>query len=123
MSSSHSTIHSGIRQLYETFHHNKDDVRQFLLMLSHQLPVLVDQIKSGIINDDFDSGFQAAHKLKSPVKMLSEAKLVNQLVELTELLKEAKYPALIAEKFEIAAPGLESLLVLINQELESLDTL
>jgi CheY-like chemotaxis protein/HPt (histidine-containing phosphotransfer) domain-containing protein len=110
-----------INSLYAVFNKNKDDIRQFLHMLSGQIPTLVNQIKEGILAEKWDEAFQAAHKLKSPVKMLAGSELVDQLTELNEFLREKKDLKSIPSRFEAMAPALESLLVLVNKELESLD--
>ncbi len=120
-----STIQTGdsndaIRHLYTIFHQNKDDVRHFLHMLSGQIPILTSEIKSGIETGNWEHAFQAAHKLKSPVKMLAGVELETQLNLLTEQLKEQKDLNTSQSNFEKLAPALESLLVLINQEIEIL---
>lgn len=110
----------GIKNVYSVFRNNKEDVRQFLHMLSGQLPGLIQQIKTGILNENWDLSFQAAHKLKSPVKMLSSSQLFKKLSDFTEDLKERKNLNLSPENFEMIAPELESLLMMVNKELEDL---
>jgi CheY-like chemotaxis protein/HPt (histidine-containing phosphotransfer) domain-containing protein len=110
----------GIKNVYSVFRDNKEDVKQFLHMLSGQLPELIQQIKTGIITENWDLSFQAAHKLKSPVKMLSSVQLFDKLSVFTEDLKERKNLNLSPENFETIAPELESLLVMVNKELEDL---
>lgn len=120
-----STLKNGdsndsIGHLYTIFHHNKDDVRHFLHMLSGQIPLLTSEIKAGIELENWEEAFQAAHKLKSPVKMLGGNELVLQLNILSEQLNEKKATETALANFEIIAPSLESLLVLVNRELEKL---
>jgi CheY-like chemotaxis protein len=110
----------GVKNVYAVFRNNKEDVEYFLHMLSGQLPTLIQQIKTGIITENWDLSFQAAHKLKSPVKMLSSNQLFEKLSDFTEDLKERKNLHLSPENFEMIAPELESLLVMVNKELEDL---
>lgn len=109
-----------IQHLYTIFNHNKEDVRHFLHMLSGQIPILTSEIKTGILNSNWEQAFQSAHKLKSPVKMLAGSILENQLNELTEQLKEKRNTETALVNFENIAPAIESLLVLVNRELETL---
>ena len=113
-------VHSqtSLQRLYEAFHSNREDIRHFLSMLSQQLPQLIGDIKSGIAQDDWDRAFQAAHKLKSPVTLLGNTVLADSLGVLSEDLKNRKCLENCPAAFDNILPALESLLVLINSELE-----
>jgi CheY-like chemotaxis protein/HPt (histidine-containing phosphotransfer) domain-containing protein len=113
------TTTSSLQKVYELFHHNPEDVQHFLRMLSSQLPVLISEIKTGISEDQWDRAFQAAHKLKSPVTLLGNCQLASALCEFTEDLRNRHKLAESPAAFENMLPPLESMLVLINTELES----
>lgn len=111
---------AGMHQVYHTFNNNTSDIRQFLYLISGQFPTLVNNIKTGIIEGDWDLAFHAAHKMKSPVSLLGDAELYERVSAFTEVLRERSNLENSASLFEDLAPALESLLVLVNQELESL---
>ncbi len=119
-SSANDQPNDGVKNVYAVFRNNNEDVKYFLHMLSGQLPTLIQQIKTGIITENWDLSFQAAHKLKSPVKMLSSIQLFEKLSDFTEELKDRRNLHLSPENFEKIAPELESLLVMVNKELEDL---
>ncbi len=116
----HTNTEEGIARIYEMFHHNKDDVKHFLYMLSGQIPQLLHEIKVGILDSDWDTTFQASHKLKSPVKMLSSDPLIDKISFFTEAIRQRKDLDQAPALFEELAPAIESLLVMVNKELESL---
>lgn len=109
---------ASLQRLYEAFHYNPADIRHFLTMLSQQLPELIREIKNGIAADEWDKAFQAAHKLKSPVTLIGNRQLADSLGELTEDLRNRFRLEHCPATFDDLLPELESLLVLINTELE-----
>ena len=109
---------SSLEKVYELFHHNAEDVCHFLKMLSAQLPLLITEIKKGISDDDWDRAFQAAHKLKSPVSLMGNCELSATLCEFTENLRNRNKLSECPATFETMLPPFESMLVLINTELE-----
>lgn len=111
-------IHQPFKALYESFHNNRADVRQFLLMLSQQMPGLLREIKIGILENNLDLAFHNAHKLKSPVKLLGNPEFVSRYSVFTEQLRHATADFNPASELEELLPGLESLLVMVNLELE-----
>jgi CheY-like chemotaxis protein len=110
--------HSSLQKVYEVFHSNREDIQHFLLMLSQQLPQLIQEIKQGIALDDWDKAFQAAHKLKSPVTLLGNSFLAGELGKLTEDLRNRERLQDCPAAFDNLLPDLESMLVLVNTELE-----
>jgi CheY-like chemotaxis protein len=104
--------------LYDSFRNNKADVRQFLFMLSQQMPGLVSEIKRGILENNIDLAYHNAHKLKSPVKLLGNPEFVARYAEFTEQLRHTKVGFNAASELEQLLPDLESLLVMVNSELE-----
>jgi CheY-like chemotaxis protein len=109
---------SSLQKVYDVFHSNREDVQHFLFMLSQQLPQLINEIKQGIAADDWDKAFQAAHKLKSPVTLIGNSYLADELGKLTEDLRNRERLKDCPAALENILPGLESLLVLVNTELE-----
>jgi CheY-like chemotaxis protein/HPt (histidine-containing phosphotransfer) domain-containing protein len=119
-STKNSLPQTGIEHIYTLFHFNKEDVQHFLMMLSAQLPELTNQMKKGIVASDYQQAFQAAHKLKSPIKLLGSTALNIQLMELTENLRQEIRVSEIPSLLEEITPALESILVMVNFELEKL---
>lgn len=111
---------TGIEKLYATFNHNFNDVLHFLKMLSKQLPEMIEAIREGIKEGNQEKSFHAAHKLKSPVKLMMDKDFAEKFSSFTEDLREQNKFPLAVESFTALENGLESLLVLINTELERL---
>jgi two-component system sensor histidine kinase/response regulator len=108
----------GLQKLYSLFHSNPDDIRHFLSMLSQQIPELIAEMRKGILKDDWEKAFQAAHKLKSPITMLGDTHLATGLGNLTENLRHRRQLNYCPTAFDALLPALESVIVLINSELE-----
>ncbi len=109
---------TGIEKLYAVFNHNTGDVLQFLKMLSHQLPELIEEIRSGIADENREKSFHAAHKLKSPVKLMMDPDFTSHFSAFTENLRDPEKYEAAAALFPVIEITLESLLVIINTELE-----
>lgn len=107
----------GIEKVYAVFNHQETDVVQFLRMLQQQLPALVQEIKDGMINGQMDISFNAAHKLKSPVKLLANPDFCDRFAAFTESLRypAAPVPASVFSEYE---QELSSIMMLINAEVE-----
>lgn len=109
----------GIERVYALFNHQENDVLHFLNMLQQQLPVLIQEIRDGLLTDRQEMAFMAAHKLKSPVKLLAPPLFCDQFSDFTESLR--KNPARIpATSFDAFEQELSGLLVLINTTVERL---
>lgn len=78
----------GISKIYAMFNHHTPDVAFFLQMLSKQIPELMDEIQHGIEGiTSLEAAFQAAHKLKSPVKIFAGESLAAKFSAFTESLR------------------------------------
>lgn len=110
---------AGLEHVFAVFNHNMADVRIFLHMLSRHIPELMDEIESSLSSPiGIEQAFQAAHKLKSPVKLLADASFASAFSAFAESLRapgELPEPRLA---FEGIKPGLVALLVLVNTGLE-----
>lgn len=114
-----ANVHSiTLHRVVEIFHNNADDIRHFLLMLSQQLPQLLDEIKKGIAEDNWNAAFQASHKLKSPVSLLGDSNLTESLTRLSENMRHRRELHACPAEFDQLLPQFESMMVLINSELE-----
>ena len=110
----------GIEKLHAIFNHNAGDVLQFLKMLSQQLPEMIETIRTGIAEGNSEKSFHAAHKLKSPVKLMMESGFAADFSTFTEKLRDEESFEEASANFPILENHLVSLLVLINTELERL---
>jgi len=113
-------IEPGILNIYSIFHNDRNDIKKFLSMLSMQIPELITKINLGLINDDIFTAFQAAHKLKSPVSLLAKKEVSDELSNFTEMLRTEGNGENNLIAFKELAPKLESILVLVNLELEKI---
>ena len=118
----HPTEAVGMEKLYAVFNHNQNDIRQFLQMLHQQLPQLIGEIKTGISEKNKEKTFHAAHKLKSPVKLLAHPALATEFSDFTENLRETNDLSFTEKIFSGLEPDLEGLLMMINTELERLSS-
>ena len=109
---------NGIEKLYAVFNHNTHDVNQFLKMLHQQLPALIHEISNGLNQDQRDIAYNAAHKLKSPVKMLSGEIFTEEFSKFTESLRNGLPLDQARTTFQELEKELEGLLSMINSELE-----
>lgn len=112
-------VKNPLAPVYELFHHNARDIRHFLSMVSQQIPLLTDQIRSALQNENWDVAFQCAHKLKSPVNLLASADIQQALEVFTEDMRHQRDLASAVSRYDLLLPSIESLLVMVNRELES----
>ncbi|MBL7924668.1 MAG: response regulator [Bacteroidia bacterium] len=110
----------GIEKLYAVFNNNTNDIEQFLRMLHQQMPELITAVREGLAELNREKAFQAAHKLKSPVKMLMPSLFAQNYSSFTEQMKESEDLVTSTQEFNNLEKDLESLLVLINIELEKI---
>ncbi|MFM1746206.1 MAG: hypothetical protein RLZZ630_2143, partial [Bacteroidota bacterium] len=68
---------------------------------------------------DPDKAYQAAHKLKSPVKLLAAPAFASAFSSFTESLRTADEMQELRQAFADLKPGLIALLVLVNTGLEN----
>lgn len=110
----------GLEQVYAVFNHNMADVRIFLQMLSRHIPELLDEIECSLGEPtDLDKAYQAAHKLKSPVKLLAAPAFASAFSSFAESLRTTDELRALRQAFAELKPGLIALLVLVNTGLES----
>lgn len=107
----------GIEKVYAVFNHQQTDVLQFLKMLQQQLPVLVQEIRDGLTAGPSEKAFNAAHKLKSPVKLLTNAEFCERFSQFTETLRNTLEPVNITA-FADFDQELNTVMMLINAEIE-----
>lgn len=107
----------GIARVYAVFNHQENDVKHFLQMLQQQLPKLIGEIRAGLTAGEKNLAFNAAHKLKSPVKLLTSPDFSDRFAEFTETLRTTSQSVSITafQKFESELTGL---LMMINTEIE-----
>lgn len=113
---------AGFEKAYLLFHHNTADVKQFLKMVSQQLPQLLDSIRTAQQTDDAQMAFQAIHKLKSPVSLLVDDTLLAKITHLTEVLRDQTSLSSFTGEILHLSGELEALMVRVNSELESIDS-
>jgi len=109
---------TGIAKLYAVFNHNENDVTHFLKMLSQQLPELIADLKLGLAEQNSEKAYHAAHKLKSPVKLLTLNNYSISFGEFTESLRSQYDFHLASTQFIVLESELNALLFTINIELE-----
>ena len=108
----------GIAKLYAVFNHNENDVQQFLIMLSQQLPQLIDEVWKGLEESNHEKTYHAAHKLKSPVKLLTTASFAQKFSDFTEGIRSQHDFDNAIIQFETLKIDLDGLILTINMELE-----
>jgi CheY-like chemotaxis protein/HPt (histidine-containing phosphotransfer) domain-containing protein len=107
-------------QLYKIFNHNADDVRHFLMMLSFQIPELEKEMHTGIAASNWQQVFQAAHKIKSPLKLFGNTKLVQLLEELSEDARSEMNTASYASRMNEIKELLAENMLLIHETLDGM---
>lgn len=107
----------GIARVYAVFNHQENDVLHFLQMLQQQLPKLIEEIRTGLNTGQQELAFHAAHKLKSPVKLLASPAFTDRFTDFTEQLRDHS-TAVTESAFHDFETELSGLLVLINSEIE-----
>ena len=115
-----SSTFTGLESVYALFQHQSSEILSFLKMFSRQLPELTDAIRKGIENGESDKAYQAAHKLKSPVKMLASAEFCSAYDSLSEALRKPLIDETTRNIYESIENELVALEVLINSEIERL---
>lgn len=108
----------GIAKLYAVFNHNENDVQHFLKMLSQQLPQLIDDVINGLAESNQEKTYHAAHKLKSPVKLLTTSSFAQQFSDFAESIRSQHDFNIAIDQFEKLKINLDALLVTINMEIE-----
>jgi len=108
-----------IANIYGLFNNNRKDTLDLLQMLRNQIPELMLTVKKGILASDWEQTFQASHKLKSTIKLFSDEHLTTLIFEISENAREKKSLEEIPNAFENFVIRSESILMLINKELES----
>jgi CheY-like chemotaxis protein len=107
-------------QLYNIFNHNADDVRHFLMMLSFQIPELQKEMHAGIAAANWQQLFQATHKIKSPIKLFGNTKLVQLLEELSDDARNEMNTASYASRMNEIQELLEENMLLIHETLDGM---
>ena len=108
----------GIGKLYAVFNHNENDVQHFLKMLSQQLPQLINEVCKGLQESNHEKTYHAAHKLKSPVKLLTTASYAQKFSDFTEGIRGQHDFDIAIIQFETLKIDLDVLILTINMELE-----
>lgn len=110
---------AGLEQVFAVFNHNMADVRIFLHMLSRHIPELMEEIENALNTPlSIEQAYQAAHKLKSPVKLLADAPFAAAFGSFAESLRTPGELLEPKAAFESIKPGLVAILVMVNTGLE-----
>jgi len=113
-----STTFTGLENVYALFQHQVSDILSFLKMFSRQLPELTETIRKGVEFGQPELAYQAAHKLKSPVKMLASPTFCAAYDELSEGLRKPEIDENTRARYREIESELLALEVLINSEIE-----
>ena len=109
-----------ILSLYSLFNGNRKDVKNLLLLLHHHLPESMQMLKNAILDEEWETTYHTAHKLKSTLKLFNSDSLFSLISNITEYAREDCKRSVIPEMFDELNTRLEGLMVLINNELEAL---
>lgn len=115
-----SSTFTGLETVYALFQNQASEILSFLKMFSRQLPELTEAIRKGIEAGEPEKAYQAAHKLKSPVKMLASPTFCAAYDSLSEALRKPEIVAETRVAFHSIELELLALEVLINSEIERL---
>lgn len=115
-----ATTSNPVEGLYSLFNHNKDDVRNLLLLLQKQLPESMTSLKNDILADNNESIFNNAHKLKSTIKLFNDDTLFKCVSDITEYARTSRNRELIPSLYDELNKGVSGIMVLINLEIEML---
>ena len=115
-----SSTFTGLEAVYALFQHQAGEILSFLKMFSRQLPELTEKIRSGIESGQPEQAYQAAHKLKSPVKMLASPSFCAEYDSLSEALRKPEIDTETRNIYRSIEQELLALEVLINSEIERL---
>ena len=108
-----------VTHIYTMFNNNREDTIGLLQMLSKQIPELIQLMKEGILESDWDKTFQSSHKLKSTIKLFGDDQLTSLVFEINENSRQRKSLEEVPHSFERFVVGAEGILMMINKELES----
>jgi CheY-like chemotaxis protein len=115
------TMHSNpVKGLYILFNHNREDVLNLLILLKNQLPENMLALKNDILSDNYTAIFNSAHKLKSTIKLFNDDVLFRCICDITENARTKNSIEDIPSLYDELSKGVSSILVLINQEIESI---
>ncbi|MEP7263188.1 MAG: response regulator [Bacteroidota bacterium] len=106
--------------LYSLFNHNKEDVRNLLLLLQKQLPESMTSLKNDILADNNEAIFNNAHKLKSTIKLFNDDALFRCISDITEFARTSRNRDQIPSLYDELNKGVSGIMVLINIEIEML---
>ncbi len=115
-----NTSSNPVKGLYQLFNHNKSDVKNLLVLLKNQLPECMNLLKEGILSDNTEVIFNNAHKLKSTVKLFNDDPLFQCVSNITEYSRNGERLHEIPSLYDELNKGVNSILVLINQEIEEI---
>ncbi len=109
-----------LKPIYDIFKNNSNDVRHFLMMLSFQIPELHKEILTGIELNNWEQVFQATHKIKSPLKLFGNKKLVALLDHLSEDARSLNNSDTFQNRMKEISPLLDETLQLIHETLDEM---
>ena len=115
-----SNSYSPMSSLYALFNGNKEDVRMLLVLLKQQIPECMEQLKKAIINSQWSDAFNAAHKLKSTVKLFNIDSLFIKASGIAEHARNKTEVHLIPGFYDELHAELQGILAMINKELEEI---
>lgn len=110
----------GMLDLFTHLGFNKADIVEYLKEISQRLPLQLHDIKKGMVYDDWNRSLQAMLGLKDTLRFLVPSEIHQALDDLTEDLLAGRSLEKIPSIFEELSPLLDSLIVLIHSEIESL---
>lgn len=108
-----------VTRIYTLFNNNREDALGLLSMLSKQIPELIEEMKKGILQNDWDQTFQSSHKLKSSIKLFGDERITACIFEISENSRARISLERVPEAFERFVVDAEGILMMINRELES----
>jgi len=114
------SLHPAIQQINDLFKNNRDDVRHFLMMLSFQIPELHKEINAEIELKNWEKVFQASHKIKSPLKLFGNKKLIILLDHQSEDARNASNSKTFQNRMQEISPLLDETLQLIHETLDGM---
>jgi len=90
------------------------------MMLSFQIPELQKEMHTGIAAANWQQLFQATHKIKSPLKLFGNTKLVQLLEELSDDARNEMNTASYASRMNEIQELLEENMLLIHETLDGM---
>ena len=113
-------VKPALDQLHAIFNHNADDVRHFLMMLSFQIPELQKEMTAGIASENWQQVFQASHKVKSPLKLFGNTRLVKLLEDFTEDARNANHTETYSNRMKEISVLLDENIAFIHETLDGM---